>query len=106
MSEANAWQQLFPSGSPPSARWLHTAVWGSSRLYIFAGESINGINPSVQQNKSDAEVVHGWVASEAVSMICIPTAVRPLALPEHKCTQAAAAHQSDVNPILSQVACL
>eukprot|EP00439_Symbiodinium_sp_Y106_P035303 s5148_g4.t1 len=38
-SQDNAWEQLSPSGSPPSERHGHSAVWDDSenRMYIFAG---------------------------------------------------------------------
>ena len=37
--QGNSWQQITPSGSPPTARYEHVGAWSTSAdgLYIFGG---------------------------------------------------------------------
>ena len=39
VSQANSWEQLSPSGTAPSARTAHTAVWSpdADGFYTFGG---------------------------------------------------------------------
>ena len=39
--QGNAWQQISPTGTPPSVRELHTAGWSDAAdgLYIFGGHA-------------------------------------------------------------------
>ncbi|CAE7841464.1 gefF, partial [Symbiodinium necroappetens] len=45
VSQANSWEQLSPSGTVPSSRNSHTAVWSSAAngFYVFGG--YNGAGP-------------------------------------------------------------
>ena len=42
--QGNAWQQITPSGTPPTARRLHVAAWSDTvdGLYIFGGADDSG----------------------------------------------------------------
>lgn len=42
--QANSWQQISPSGSPPAGRHGHAAVWCHTvdGMYVFGGGSGGG----------------------------------------------------------------
>jgi N-acetylneuraminic acid mutarotase len=36
-AKADTWEQRFPNGTPPSARYQHTAVWTGSEMIVWGG---------------------------------------------------------------------
>mmetsp|Transcript_62395 Transcript_62395/g.139317 ORF Transcript_62395/g.139317 Transcript_62395/m.139317 type:complete len:204 (-) Transcript_62395:256-867(-) len=42
--EAGSWEQLEPSGSAPSARYGHTAVWAGNAMLVFGGRKRSSSN--------------------------------------------------------------
>jgi hypothetical protein len=60
-----AWTQLSPTGTPPSARYTHTAVYNAAnnRMVVFAGnDSSNDLNDT-------------WVLTSASGVIDIPVGI-------------------------------
>ncbi|CAE7644690.1 tea1, partial [Symbiodinium necroappetens] len=80
--EANIWAELSPSGTAPSARFGHTAVWSpaANGFYVFGGQDGPGPESTSRAARQQAAMLHCGVRREiteaALSTTCGSTGVR------------------------------
>ena len=78
--QANRWNQLFPSGTAPTAREEHTAVWSdvADGMYVFGGVvAAGGRGLSVNGSRAAERAAHhGFAEVRVCSMTSTSTTAR------------------------------
>ena len=77
--QANRWSQLSPSGTAPTERDRHTAVWSdvADGMYLFGGwDDSRGLSVNCPHAAERAAALHGFAEAESSMTFTFMTARR------------------------------